>query len=210
MSDFIIRVFKGWNTTLIERAWSNSYEIMSAETDPTVLFSAAEAIVDAEKQIHLNNVNFLQYTISTWEPDSHPYDPLTFTTVPLVDIGLRGGGAGITTGLDYNICLVVKRGAHTGRVGRLFYRGCLLETDVRMGGDGRFIIDPADTSAFAAAFANYQTEMAPVMPILPGNQLALIGEVKGLPGTITRRPVTVLTLGGVTINKRNHKYFDKL
>lgn len=210
MADYIIRVFKGWNTTLIERSWSNSYEILGGPASVDLLVPIAEALVIAEKKLHLAQVNFMQYTVSTWVPDSHPYDPATFLTVPFHEIGERGGSAGELTGLDYNVCLVVKRGATTGRSGRLFYRGCLLETDVRMGGDGRFIIDPADTGALQAAFTAYQAPLATYLGSGETAKLGLIGKVKGAPGITTRRPVSALTLGGVTVNKRNHRYFDRM
>jgi hypothetical protein len=206
--DYTIRTFKAWRSRDIERAWSNTYEIMTALGSVTSLETIAADIVAAERVLHMKDVQFLQYAISTWVPDSKPYDPDTFVTVGLTGTGARGATGINPTALDYNVCLIVKREAATGRVGRLYYRGCLIESDVEMGGDGRFIMtpDPGPESVTSMITGAYNTELSPYITGEPGNNLALVGKS----GTVVhRRPVVRLTFGGIGVNKKNHRYFDR-
>lgn len=207
MADFTIRTFKAWRGRDIERAWSNTYEIISGEDNPTELIAVGDAIVAAEREIHLTDVNFLQYTISTRAPDSQPYNPESFVTYTLSGAGLRGNDSGVNDlALDYNICYMVHRNALTGRSGRLFFRGVLLETDVEIQGDGRFALAGTTRSQLLTAFVAYNTAMNPYITGGAGNQLALISKSGS---TTYRRQVTSLVEGGVVINKKNHRYFDR-
>lgn len=209
MADFTIRVFKAFRSRAIERAWSNSYEIVTGESGPADLTDIAGSIVTAERAIHLTDVEFLQYTISTWAPDSHPYNPASFLTVGLSVTGNRGNvPPPNTNALDYNVCFVVKRNAATGRTGRLFYRGCLLETDVEMGGDGRFTMSTGSGLLQGGAqFTPYLAALSSYLGVTgAGPGLALIG-VSG--ATTHRRFIGSLSSGGVTVNKKNHRYFDR-
>jgi hypothetical protein len=144
VASFIIRVFKSWGARDPERRWSNAYEITSPTlTSPEAQEPTMEMIVAAERHIHLPDVQFLEATISTWLPDSHPYDPTAFTTYDLTGIGTRStAGADANSALDSNVCYLVKRQCTTGRSGKLFYRGCLLEQDVFNSGDLRFQLSP--------------------------------------------------------------------
>lgn len=207
MGDFTIRIIKGWRGRQIERSWSNTYEVMAGTEGPVELETMAQAIVTAEQQLHLTDVQFLEYTISTWEPDSQPYNPETFVTVGLAVAGLRGGGGGITpNALDYNVCMMVHRNAVTGRTGRVYYRGVLSEDDVQMGGDGRFTFT-VPSGATGAPFTAYQAALAPYTGAgLDPLKLALIS-VSG--ATTYRRPIISWTPGGVVVNKKNHKWFDR-
>jgi hypothetical protein len=212
MPDYVIEIHKAWASYDMERSWSNTYEIMAGGAGPADVDNIALALVAAERKLHLVAVNFLEYRIATWEPDSHPYDPTKFVTHSLgTAAGQRGVVGDVVNALDYNVCLMVHRSAASGRSGRLYYRGCLTEYDVKQAGDGRFGLDP--TSTFLSAGAGdpwplYSGLMAPILndPPTIGGTLALISKSGA---TIYRRPVTSLEIGGVTINKHNHRYFDK-
>lgn len=207
MSDFIIRIFKAWRGRDISRAWSNTYEIISGADNPTELVAVGDALVAAERIIHLTDVNFLQYTISTWAPDSHPYNPETFVTYTLAVDGQRGNDSGVNdNALDYNVCYMIHRNATTGRSGRLFFRGCLMETDVMIQGDGRFAIEGTGAGEVDTKTQAFKTALAPYITGGTGNQLALISKSGS---TIYRRNVVDIVAGGVVINKKNHRYFDR-
>lgn len=207
MADFTIRIFKAWRSDAIERAWSNTYEIISGDAGPTDLAGVANDIVEAERKLELTDVHFLQWTISTWGPDSKPYNPDTFITRGLTVKGSRGNDNGINdTALDYNVCLQVKRNAATGRTGRLFFRGVLMEGDVMMGGDGRFVLVQSQLGPIGQAFTDYATGLAAYLGNESGETLGLVSK-SGT--TIHRRPILSMQLGGVVVNKHNHRYFDR-
>lgn len=210
MASYIIRIFKSWGVADPERRWVNSYEITSGElTSPEAHLPTLAALVLAEQAIHLHKVHFLSATVSTWLPDSHPYDPTAFVTAELAVQGLRDvPDTHALEALDSNVALLVKRVCTTGRSGKLFYRGCLLELDVEMGGDGRFRISTGAAIANdGAAMLAYKSAMEPFLGAAEGETaLALISQ----PGGVTSiRPVADLVASGVTINRRNHRYFDR-
>lgn len=213
MGNFIIRTFKAWNSNEIERAWSNTYEVVTDDESVTALGAMAQVIVDAERILHLPAVNFLQYTVSTWTPDSQPYDPATFFTAGVGTFGSRAPANWADTALDYNVCFMVHRNAATGRTGRLYYRGVLTEADVKQGGSGRFAFETVGDvtqRASGTPFNSYATLLAPFVGSGNStNKLALISKRNTVQLLMYVRPVASLTLGGVVINKKNHRYFDR-
>jgi hypothetical protein len=210
MPAFTIRIFKSWGARDADRRWVNTYELFSTvHGSPDAMLPTLVAIVDAERHLHLTDVQFLSGTVSTWVPDSQPYDPDAFVTQELVGHGSRGNGVPPNpTALDSNVCLQVKRQCTTGRSGKLFYRGCLLEGDVEMGGDGRFTLTAGSTIiAGGADWVAYTTAMAPFLNAAEGaDALSLISAVAGGQRV---RPVDALIPRGVTVNRRNHRYFDR-
>lgn len=210
MALFILRTFKSWGARDANRRWVNTYEFSTTtHTSPAAMLPTLVAVVNAEREIHLTDVQFLEGTVSTWVPDSHPYDPDVFVTQELSGHGNRGNSTPPnSTALDSNVCLQVKRQCTSGRSGKLFYRGCLLETDVEMGGDGSFTLTAGTGIAPGGTqWVAYTTAMAPFLTAAEGGDaLSLISKV----GTTTHiRPVDALVPRGVTINRRNHRYFDR-
>jgi len=209
MAIYTVRIFKSWGVRDPERRWVNSYELESDLASPGLLVDTMQAIVEAEQQIHLHKVQFLSATISTWVEDSHPYDPAAFNTYELTTVGARDlPDAHALEALDTNVCYLIKRQCASGRSGKLFYRGCLLELDVEMGGDGRFQISTgAAIAQDGTAFTAYHTSMAPLLNSGDGEStLELISSPGGI---LSVRPVTDLLVSGVTVNRRNHRWFNR-
>jgi hypothetical protein len=124
---FTLRVIKS-HIANPDNKWANSYEFKSrAGGNEGDLLDLAERVVNFEIAIHLNLINFERMIISTWEPDSVPYDPNAFISSSLTGVGARGF---IGDPLPLNECLSVTRQAGSGRFGHLFYRGVLLEDQV--------------------------------------------------------------------------------
>jgi len=112
-----------------DRKWANNYEAVATNDGVTTdLTTLGLALVEYEKDLHYSYVVFDRLRISTWEPDSVPYDPSNFVSLPLSATGDRS--AEFTSPLAINICWNVTRVPLTGRFGHLFYRGCLAEEDV--------------------------------------------------------------------------------
>lgn len=207
MAVYTVRIFKSWAARDPERRWSNVYEIQSASTSPGALDATIDTIVLAERQIHANQVNFLEATVSTWAADSHPYNPTTFYTRELSAVGTANPSP--ATWLDSNVCFLVKLGAGLGRSGRRFYRGCLTESDVETQGDGRWTLSAGSVMLQAGAnFAAYRTQLSPMLSDGAGADKLVIASGHGATPTFVRQIFT-LTSSGVVINKRNHRYFDK-
>lgn len=210
MAAFTIRIFKSWSVRDPERRWVNSYEFSSSTlTSPAAMAPIMDQLVIAEKAIHLPDVQFLSGTISTWLPDSHPYDPDAFNTYELTGAGARStAGATANSALDSNACYLVKRECTSGRSGKLFYRGCLLEQDVESGGDGRWSLTAGGImTQGGSAFAGYLAAMADFLVAAEGEAaMALISQIEGVTHI---RAIANLVVGRVTFNRRNHRYFDR-
>jgi len=120
------RVYK-YNTGF---SWANNYEIQATVDIPDPEFALQELsdrIVALERALHLNLVTIDRVTISTYVPDSQPYNPDTLATFPYNQLGQRSVSGDI---LPLEVCLFVRRSVDFGRDGRLLYRGCLGEVDV--------------------------------------------------------------------------------
>lgn len=123
---FIFRVTKSLATNP-DRTWQNTYEFKAIGAGSTGdLLDLGTAVVLFEQSMHMSQVVFERLLISTWVPDSHPYDPAAFIASSLTAVGARGGLADLQ---PLTQCLTVTRQAGSGRFGHIFYRGYLLEDD---------------------------------------------------------------------------------
>jgi hypothetical protein len=123
---FTVRIYK----RLEGQEWANSYEVQAtdASSDPVVSIGNLRIwLVGLERAIHLTDVFFDRITISTYQPDSRPYDPTRFVSFPIFQAGQRARSG---DALTLAICLFVRRETNFGRSGKLLYRGVLQENDV--------------------------------------------------------------------------------
>lgn len=207
-TNWTIRIFKSWAVADLSRSWVNNYELVSAgDLSPLDMVPVLNTLVAAEKTIHYDKINFIQATISTWQPDSKPYNPLSFLTVPLSGQGSAATGA--LQLLDSNVCFLMRFQADLGRSGRRFYRGALSETDVDATPTGGFQFAGGLAAVDAGGgMSSFRTALAPLLPSGAGlAKLHLLG--KGITFPSTARPVTSVHTGGIVINRRNHRYFDR-
>lgn len=127
---FSVHIFKAL-TLNPSYVWCNSYELncVASESWRTDLMTAAGKLVDFEQALHFDDVTFKKVVVSTWEPDGTPYNPNAFTTEALTIRGSRVSGSGGQL-MPLTIVLNVQRSVMSGKVGRIAYRGCLIESDV--------------------------------------------------------------------------------
>jgi hypothetical protein len=186
-----------------ELKWANNYELYSADGGETdALTDAAALIVDFEKRIHHNYVIFENARISTWIPDSKPYDPEAFVNVPLT-------GAGATTPLADPVALTVTlsvvRQVNVGRLGHVFYRGCLLENQVSSPAGIFTLTSPGDLDLFIqAAVTASGIDALFEVPGPGGLNMAMINNTG--PGA---RIVEAFQVKGVTSLPLNHAWFNR-
>lgn len=214
MPNYTISIFKAWGARDAASRWVNSYEIQSTGLSPSAaeLLTISGDLVAAERAFHLSSVQFLESRISTWAPDSHPYNPNAFTAVALSGTGARV--AGTDDPLDINVSLFVKFAAATGRAGRRFYRGVLVEGDVAVSGNLR--ATPVGTS-IANVVTALKTALTPYLSsgTSANGKLVMIGRYlvsKGPPPVYTdpdTRFVSDIVMGGVVINRHDHRFFNR-
>jgi hypothetical protein len=205
MALFTIRIFKSFGARDPERRWVNNYEVEAAGDSPLDAIDTLDTIVAAERLLHYNFIHFLSATISTWEPDSKPYNPEALASRELTGQGSRIINNGAP--MDSNICLSVKFVPAVGLLGRRFYRGCLSEEEVQTGGDGKMTIVPGDQgNPVRQAHAAFNTALASVLAQGTGSPgIKMVTN----PPVVLVRDVLTTEIGGVTIASRNHRYFDR-
>ncbi|MQJ21673.1 hypothetical protein EI020_24005 [Escherichia coli] len=194
---YVVRSYKQFESNI----WANNYEIQVLDQNVTTagLRQAALNIVNAERQFHYGYIEFFKHVISTYQPDSRPYDPLTFISEVTSFQGLRAF-PGDGSELPLTACVFVRLTSVSGRPGKRFYRGCISEGDVTFGISG---------NALSSSFRNQvESALSPlVASVAPGIGLVL---ASGTPQPTSIRPVVGISVARFTVNKKlSNAYFDR-
>jgi len=191
---FTARIYK----RLGGQEWANSYEVQATDSasDPVIAIGNLRGwLVDLERSLHLTDVFFDRITISTYQPDSRPYDPTSFTSFPIFAYGhrARSGDA-----LTLAICLFVRREPGFGRAGKLLYRGVLQEGDV----------SGYDSSVVTSTVNALQTVVNAVWNVRPAFWRLVMAS--GAPTPTDVREVLNLRVSAMTVVKKlDNRYFDR-
>jgi hypothetical protein len=192
-----VRIYKQFAGYL----WANNYEVAATTnvSDPVVaLQELADRLVTLERNIHLRGVFIDRVTISSYAPDSQPYDPDTLATFPYTLEGLRNYNG---EAVPLELCLFVRRNTNFGRDGRLLYRGCLSEGDITAP-SFRSLLTSAARSGFQATLDTWQQQG-------PGSVWVLV-MASGTPNpTSIRRVVSLQASEKVVVKKFNNRYFRR-
>lgn len=189
------------------RQWSNTYEAYATGPGTQAdLVALLADLLNFERDLHLTTVEFLEGSVSTWEPDTHPYDPTRFYIEAFGGVaGLRALVGDMAT---REIAWWITRQVTVGRNGKLFYRGVLAEGDIRAtAGDIQLfnpsaMADELSAAATAAGMDAYFIGGADVM------RLALISRLSS--GATSIRGLLGLESRGAIVCKFNHKWFNRV
>ena len=202
-----IKIDKSWGGRNIEDSWSNVYHVtspLSAEAEEWAVI--VEGFAKMERELHLNEVNFLHATVSTIAEDAPAY-PANLRVFELQGVGNKAIPVG-DNAVDLNICLSLKKEVAMGRSGRLLYRGALLASQVVIGTSGKSAwIGPEPT---AGTLANATSDVRAFPDSLATWMLPTKANADAPPGsTVLTRVVKSVSVGGVVIARRNHRWFDR-
>jgi hypothetical protein len=192
-----VRIYKQFAGYL----WANNYEVAATTNvpDPVVaLQELADRLVTLERNIHLRGVFIDRVTISSYAPDSQPYDPDTLATFPYTLEGVRNYNG---EAVPLELCLFVRRNTNFGRDGRLLYRGCLSEGDITAP-SFRSLLTSAARSSFQSILDTWQQQG-------PGSVWVLV-MASGTPNpTSIRRVISLQASEKVVVKKFNNRYFRR-
>jgi hypothetical protein len=192
-----VRIYKQFGGYL----WANNYEVAATTNvpDPVVsLQELADRLVTLERNIHLRGVFIDRVTISSYAPDSQPYDPDTLATFPYTLEGVRNYNG---EAVPLELCLFVRRNTNFGRDGRLLYRGCLSEGDITAP-SFRSLLTSAARSSFQSILDTWQQQG-------PGSVWVLV-MASGTPNpTSIRRVISLQASEKVVVKKFNNRYFRR-
>jgi hypothetical protein len=181
--------------------WANNYEVEAVQdiNNPAVALEAlVTRLVALERPLHIPAVVIDRATVSTYVPDSVPYNPNALATFPIVTFGTRTISS---DALPLEICLFVRRNVAFGRDGRLLYRGCLSEADMEVRG-----LRPIMTSS---AIGSLQGIINSWSATGLGSQFRLV-MASGLPVPTSVRPVASLQVADrIVVKKFNNRYFRR-
>lgn len=199
---FTLRVIKS-HLNNPDNKWANSYEfraVVGGSEDE--LLELGIAVVMFEQALHQIAINFDRLLISTWAPDSKPYNPESF-----ISSTLTGVGQAVTSsdGIGLHNTLSVTRQCAFGKFGHLFYRGCLEETQVSAPA-GKSILTSKATiqgqieAALTASNLDGYIGLTPTAPF----GLVMVGASSG-----TARAVMSLRAQGVSAVPMDHAWFNR-
>ena len=195
---FTVRVYKAFGALF----WANNYEFRSTQDVPfaqTAIIDLVNQLVALERPLYPNYIRLDRAVVSTYQPDSRPYNPDTFTTIP---INLDGTATFTSDAMPIEYCIFVRRVTASGRPGKLLYRGALQESDVGTRGLRAVIID-ARVSVFQTRFSQwYASFLSSQVPfelvMIGGNENVNVRVVQGL--TVVER---------VVLKQFGNAYFDR-
>lgn len=203
---FTATIYQSWGSSSNRDNWVNTMEY---ETD-TPLEDAghvqfANLIAATIRPILLTPVLISRITIRTYSPEVAPNNINNLRTIPINLTGARNPPA--ADPFDLNFALVVNRGVKLGRAGRLLLRGCLNETDVTFGSGGATMLTGDYRGAHAFVNTNWITQFTSIPEFVPVMARTMGA---GTPGAaIAISEINSFSLNGVSIVKRNHKWFNR-
>lgn len=183
--------------------WQNTFEWYANEgagqSDLVTSAAACTALVIAGM---LNVYEVFEQRISTFAPDSHPYDPEAFFVISDLVPGLRSFSSGERSSLE--LCLALSRDTLAGRLGKLYLRGWLLKSEVIGAGASWSLVDAGALQSIVddgITAAGLDDMIGPT----PDSPLS----VRMISDTTAARRVDGFTVRGARNIKMNHKYFNR-
>lgn len=175
--------------------WSNTYDFKVLDAASGTLFTyMMDAVLNFEQVITLNTVHFTEIRVSTFLPDSKPYNPEAFMA-HAVDVDGANGTASDPLPIGY--AWLIERLTATGRLGKLFLRGVNLEGEVNSAGGFPAFTDPAATStrlSDALAAGSLHSYFSPgvsdaVMVIAHYNRTTHVVTTREVEGFVSKAPI---------------------
>jgi len=192
-----VRIYKQY----VGFAWANNYEVQATTNinQPSQsLAQMVDRLVVLERIVHLQGVIIDRVTVSSYVPDSQPYDPDTLATYPYSLSGQRSIQGEV---LPLELCLFIRRNVDFGRDGRLLYRGCLTENDMSATAF-RPLLSSATVTNLQNAINNWFQQGI-------GSEWVLV-MASGTPQpTSIRRVVGLQVSEKISVKKVNNRYFRR-
>jgi len=188
------------------RKWVNSYEAVSISSGALVdLVTLGRALKNFEEACHPASVYFEKWEVRTGARDGRPYNPNTFYEEPIGDFGQNG--VTMTNPVDLNLCVWLNRSVVTGRAGKVFFRGCLQETDIEAPG-GSWSFDVGSYNEWETRIATANGDW--LTSYLSGGDSMILKLVIIGPNGEFPRPILSFSLNGVTLVKKLRAFFNRV
>jgi hypothetical protein len=195
---FTVRVYKNFGALL----WANNYEFRATQDVPfaqTAIIDLVNQLTNLERPLYPNYIRLDRAVVSTYQPDSRPYNPETFTTL---SINLPGTATFSSDAMPIEYCIFVRRVTASGRPGKLLYRGALQESDVGTLGL-RAVISASRVNALQTQFSQwYASFLSGQIPF----ELVMIGGQENINVRVVQGLAVVER---VVLKQFGNAYFDR-
>jgi len=199
---FTIRIIKHHNLNP-ERHFANTYEFRAvAGGDEGDLLDVGSRMVAFERAMSVTTTVFDRLLISTWSPDSVPYDPAAFISSALTVSGTRVIGGDVQ---PLTTVLSIARVCATGRFGHLFLRNALLESDTQAPAGKAVLVDRPTTQAQLDS-AITTSDIGDYLGLAPSGSMGMV--LVNADGDQVR-PVIGLSVVGVTQMPVDHAWYNR-
>jgi len=199
---FVFRVIKRLATNP-DRSWANTYEFRAvAAGSEDELLALGTALALFESKMSLTWVEYTRLIISTWAPDSVPYNPEAFISTSLT---LSGVKTPTSDQQPLTMALSVARQVASGRFGHIFLRGVLQETDT-VAPAGKSILTSRPIYQGLLNTAQDDAGLLDYIGLAPsaGLQMVMVGKTDA-----EVRPVINLAVQGVTQLPVDHTWYNR-
>lgn len=209
----IIRVksFKAWGGRTKDQQWVNTYDVAVMDGDLVLADPAwplfAAALVNRELSFHLPMVNSMRVVLSTLDAEAE-YSHRNLRVIETTGVGMRSVPSGEQP-LPLDIALKCKKNAALGRNGTTFYRGALHTGDITVAAGGNPTLnDPIAAELINGIGLMITQDLLPTLETLQG-EFIMPNPEDGVGGAETVRVYTQILPSGVSVNRRDHRYFDR-
>lgn len=201
---FLFRVRQHWSGNA-ERYFFNTYEAYAIQGGSlNTLIGLGRGLVDFQATMQYDQIIFDSWAVGTWQPDSHPYNPMTFYTEVLTNRHGLVDSTGLQL-MDRDTVLWLARQPVAGQLGKLFLRGALGEGDVTsVAGQ----IQLSAPTQIQTRLTNAKVHLADYLFLNVPENLSLCMSGINQANQDYVRMVYDIGVRGVTHCKANHRYFD--
>lgn len=177
---------------------------ITAPTTYSALVNFANVFADFLRRVMKVGMVIDRTVVSTWYPDTSPYDGNEYITVPHGVLATNNLSAGDL--LPLKVALFLRKKTLTGRTGKMFIRGSLRENEVSFGQelfsltDFTVISGEVEQNAMDSNLSEY---------FLAGNEEVKMAIITNRQGSPVVRPIMGVEVAGVRTVSVNHRYYDK-
>lgn len=203
MPIYTVRIYKNFGTSSPSGGWQNTHEMQTdAALDSIEMLNHVTALANFEKRFHLPSVQFQRAVVSLQDDEKDGYRPDEMRAIDISGAGTQAVAAGIDP-IDLNMALEIKRFMVLGRVGHIYFRGCLHEGQVGANQAGETVLNADARAALTTVVTDAMQDYA------AAGRIMVVRHTHKKTNTTFTRQVNGLQVGDVVMLKRNHRWFNR-
>lgn len=201
---FLYRV-QSYHTLNPSQKWSNNYAFITILGSGSIeLRAVALDLIDFHSKMTMTNIITERCVVSTYIPDTNPYDANEFLTVEAPTAGTVDNGGSEQIPLE--TCLYLRKETQFGRVGKIFLRGALSEQDVSF---GQSLFTPTTATLLGTRLAAAVISSGLSLRLGTEDTIFSMCMPDNTPPNTGARIVDTLSIGGIRNVNMNKRYYNR-